>query len=152
MLARSLCARTLSRVSFHAARRSFSIAAFLRAERRYTPEHEWVTIEDGVGMLGITDYAQQSLGDVVFVELPQKGKKFAAGDVIGAVESVKAASDIYTPFSGTIIENNTELESKASLLNSAPYEKGWIAKIKLDDISNFDSLLSEEEYKKHIGS
>ncbi|KAL0580380.1 glycine cleavage system H-protein subunit [Marasmius crinis-equi] len=116
--------------------------------KKYTPEHEWVSFDDstGVGTISITDHAQSSLGDVVFVELPTLGTKVAQGDQIGAVESVKAASDIYAPVSGTIEEINEALSSQPGLLNKSPEDKGWLCKIKLSDPSEVEKLMSKEEY------
>uniref|UniRef100_A0A0W0G2K5 Glycine cleavage system H protein n=1 Tax=Moniliophthora roreri TaxID=221103 RepID=A0A0W0G2K5_MONRR len=117
--------------------------------RRYTAEHESVTFDDstGLGVISITDHAQSSLGDVVFVELPTKGSEVVQGDQIGAVESVKAASDIYAPVSGTIEEINETLSSEPGLLNKSPEEKGWLCRIKLSDPTEMDKLMTEEEYK-----
>ncbi|KAK7058904.1 glycine cleavage system H-protein subunit [Paramarasmius palmivorus] len=117
--------------------------------KRYTQEHESVTFDDstGLGVISITDHAQSSLGDVVFVELPTQGSEVAQGDQIGAVESVKAASDIYAPVSGTIEEINETLSSQPGLLNKSPEDKGWLCKIKLSDPSEMEKLMTEEEYK-----
>ncbi|EDR15016.1 uncharacterized protein LACBIDRAFT_300719 [Laccaria bicolor S238N-H82] len=116
--------------------------------KRYTIEHEAVTFDDstGIGTVSITDHAQSSLGDVVFVELPALGTEVKQGDQIGAVESVKAASDIYAPVSGTIEEINETLSSEPGLLNKSPEDKGWLCKIKLHDPSEVDKLLTEEKY------
>ncbi|CUA73895.1 Putative glycine cleavage system H protein, mitochondrial [Rhizoctonia solani] len=118
--------------------------------KRYTKEHEWISYdsETKLGTISITDYAQKQLGDVVFVELHAEGSKVETGDPIGAVESVKAASDIYAPVSGTIKEINSTLEGKPSLLNSAPESEGWLCKIELSDPSEIEGLLKEEEYTK----
>ncbi|KAJ3039646.1 hypothetical protein HDV00_011990 [Rhizophlyctis rosea] len=122
---------------------------WMSAERKYTPEHEWVTVSNGVATVGITQYAQEALGDVVYVEVPSKGKTVSKKDQIGAVESVKAASDIYAPVSGEIVEINSNLEEKPSLINSAPYEEGWLAKIKLSNEKELDVLLDEKAYAEH---
>jgi len=116
--------------------------------KRYTAEHESVVFEDttGVGTISITDHAQSSLGDVVFVELPAVGTEVAQGDQIGAVESVKAASDIYAPVSGIIQEVNEELASQPGLLNRSPEDKGWLCKIKLSDPAEIEKLLTHEKY------
>ncbi|KAJ1311082.1 hypothetical protein OPQ81_009586 [Rhizoctonia solani] len=118
--------------------------------KRYTKEHEWISYdsETKLGTISITDYAQKQLGDVVFIELPAAGTEVEAGGHLGAVESVKAASDIYAPVSGTIKELNSVLEGKPSLLNSAPETEGWICKIQLSDPSQIEGLLTEEDYKK----
>ncbi|CAL1695421.1 unnamed protein product [Somion occarium] len=122
--------------------------------KRYTQDHEAVIFDDstGVGVVSITDYAQSSLGDVVFVELPTVGTEVAQGDQIGAVESVKAASDIYAPISGSVEEVNGELNGQPGLLNKSPEGDGWLCKIKLTDPSEIESLLTEEDYKKHCES
>ncbi|KAI8809246.1 putative glycine cleavage system H protein, mitochondrial precursor [Cladochytrium replicatum] len=127
--------------------RQFSIARQL-LERKYTSDHEWVTLSgDGkIATIGITDFAQNALGDVVFAEIPAVGKQVKQSDPIGAVESVKAASDIYAPLSGTIVESNEGLKGEPQLLNSSPYEKGWYAKIEISSKSEYDALLDEAAY------
>ncbi|WVQ65383.1 glycine cleavage system H protein [Kwoniella botswanensis] len=128
---------------------SFSAVRFIST--RYTTDHEWVSFDSNsnIGTVGITDYAQKALGDVVFVELPGQGAEVAQGDSIGAVESVKAASDIYAPVSGVIEEINETLADQPGLLNKAPEGNGWLAKIKLSDPSEFEALLNAEAYKAH---
>ncbi|WRT68085.1 glycine cleavage system H protein [Kwoniella shivajii] len=118
---------------------------------RYTTDHEWVSFDSNtnIGTVGITDYAQKALGDVVFVELPGQGAEVAQGDSIGAVESVKAASDIYAPVSGIIEEINETLADQPGLLNKAPQGDGWLCKLKLSDPSEFEALLNAEAYKAH---
>ncbi|KAI0330547.1 hypothetical protein GY45DRAFT_1277529 [Cubamyces sp. BRFM 1775] len=122
--------------------------------KKYTEDHEAVVYDDQtqLGTVTITDYAQSSLGDVVYVELPQPGTEIAQGDQIGAVESVKAASDIFAPISGTVEEINEALNDQPALLNKSPEEKGWLCKIKVSDPSELDKLMTEEEYKKHCES
>ncbi|KAJ7103459.1 glycine cleavage H-protein-domain-containing protein [Mycena belliarum] len=117
--------------------------------KRYTVEHEAVEYDDatGLGIVCITDHAQSSLGDVVFVELPVVGTEVHKGDQIGAVESVKAASDIYAPVSGTIEEVNEELASQPGLLNKSPEAQGWLCKIKMSEPTEMEKLLTEEAYK-----
>ncbi|KAI8847222.1 glycine cleavage system component H [Chytridium lagenaria] len=117
--------------------------------RKYTADHEWISVQDGVGTIGVTDYAQKALGDVVFIELPEVGKVISKQDNIGAVESVKAASDIYAPVSGEIIESNNALADEPSLINSSPYDKAWIVKIKLSSPEEVDALMDESAYAKH---
>ncbi|KAH9819235.1 glycine cleavage H-protein-domain-containing protein [Melampsora americana] len=119
--------------------------------KRYTKEHEWVSFDDStqVATIGITDYAQKSLGDVVFVETPELEIQVAQGDQMGAVESVKAASDIYAPVSGVVTEVNTKLLDQASLINTSPESEGWIAKIHLISPQEVDVLLSEKAYEAH---
>eukprot|EP00842_Homolaphlyctis_polyrhiza_P005918 jgi/Hompol1/6327/HPOL_002249-RA len=130
--------------------RSFSLSAYSLSGRRYTPDHEWVSLSNGVGTIGISDYAQKALGDVVFVEAPSVGTVLKVKDTLSAVESVKAASDVYAPVSGEVVEVNAALADEPSLINSSPYEKGWIAKIKLSDESQFQKLMDEAAYAKHI--
>jgi len=131
-----------------------SIGGFQRfaSTKRYTKEHEWVSVDPktNIGTIGITDYAQNSLGDVVFVELPEVSATVSTGELIGAVESVKAASDIFAPVSGTVTEVNTKLSDQAGLLNKSPEDEGWLAKIKLSSPQELENLLSEESYKAHI--
>jgi glycine cleavage system H protein len=117
------------------------------ADRRYTKTHEWVTIDGKTATVGITDFAQAQLGDVVFLELPATGRKVAAQEGFGVIESVKAASDLYAPVEGRIIEVNDKLSSKPELVNSDPYGEGWILKIELTGDLPSD-LLDEAEYKK----
>lgn len=116
--------------------------------KRYTTEHETVSYDDqtGLGTITITEHAQSSLGDVVFVELPALGTQVAQGDQIGAVESVKAASDIYAPVSGTIKEVNENLNNQPGLLNKSPEEDGWLCKIQLSEPQEVDDLLTAKEY------
>jgi glycine cleavage system H protein len=117
------------------------------AELRYSKDHEWVKVEGNRAYIGITDYAQDELGDIVFVELPKEGAELNAGDVLGTVESVKAASDIYAPISGTVIEINDELEDAPEKINEDPYE-AWIAVLEISDSSELENLLSAEDYEK----
>lgn len=117
---------------------------------KYTKDHEWVKIESGIATVGITEYAQQQLGDVVFVDLPESDDDFSAGDEVCVIESVKAASDIYAPLSGTITETNNALESDPSLINTAPTTDGWIFKMTVSDTSQFDALLDEDAYNALI--
>lgn len=119
-------------------------------ELLYEKSHEWVKVEGDTVIMGITDFAQSELGDVVFVELPSVGDEKKAGDQMGVLESVKAVSDFYSPVSGTVIEVNTELEASPDLINSSCYQDGWIAKLKLD--SGVGKLLSAKKYKESIGS
>jgi glycine cleavage system H protein len=117
------------------------------ADRRYTKTHEWVTVDGKHATIGITDFAQSQLGDVVFLELPSAGRKLAARETFGVIESVKAASDLYAPVAGRISEVNEKLTTKPELINSDPYGDGWILKIELADELPGD-LLDEAEYKK----
>jgi len=113
----------------------------------YANTHEWVKVEDGFAFIGITDYAQDSLGEIVFVELPEEDDELVAGEELGAIESVKAASDIMSPVSGTIVEVNEELEDAPELLNEDAF-KNWIVKVELSDESELDNLLNAEQYKE----
>ncbi|ORX55155.1 glycine dehydrogenase [Hesseltinella vesiculosa] len=119
------------------------------ATKKYTAEHEWVSVEGGVGTIGITDFAQKALGDVVFVESPAVGDEVGKDEQIGAVESVKAASDILSPVSGEVVDVNEVLSSEPTLINSNPEDDGWIAKIKLSDEAELESLMDEATYKAH---
>ena len=116
------------------------------AELLYTKDHEWIKIEGNFGTVGITDYAQSSLGDITFVDLPQSGQVFKQGQVLATIESVKAASDIYTPMSGNIGEVNIALKNNPELINQSPYESAWFVVIELTDLSEQNNLLSPEAY------
>jgi glycine cleavage system H protein len=113
---------------------------------KYTKEHEWIRVEGKIGVVGITDHAQQALGDVVFVELPDAGKKVAQGDEACSIESSKAASSIYAPAGGTVKETNENLAADPSLVNADPYGKGWIYTIELSNPAELDKLLTPEKY------
>jgi len=114
---------------------------------KYSKDHEWVKVDGNKAIIGITDYAQDSLGDVVFVDLPEPGETVNAGDAAAVVESVKAAADIYSPVSGTIIEVNTELEGSPELINEDPYQN-WIIVVEINDASELDFLMDAEEYER----
>ena len=118
---------------------------------RYTKEHEWALMEGDKATIGITDYAQGELGDIVFVELPQVGAKTEQMKPCASIEAVKAVSDLYAPLSGEVTEVNRELDTNPQLVNSDAFGKGWILKIKLSNPKELDSLLSAEDYKKLIG-
>ena len=118
---------------------------------KYTKNHEWVKIDGDIATLGITDHAQSELGDIVFVELPEEGDEFDAGDAIGTIEAVKTVADMNTPVSGEVTQVNEDLEDSSELMNKDPYGDGWIAKLKMSDDSELDDLLSAEEYKETIG-
>lgn len=117
----------------------------------YTEDHEWLTVEGGIVTVGITDYAQEQLGDIVFVETPEVGKQLKKGDTAVVVESVKAASDVYAPVDGEILEANDALSSDPALVNSSPTSSGWLWKMKLADEGQLSGLLDEAGYKAHIG-
>lgn len=117
---------------------------------RYADSHEWVNVEGNVATVGISDHAQGLLGDLVYVELPELDAEVSRGDDAGVVESVKAASDVYAPVSGKIIEVNEDLEDNPELVNSSPYESGWLYRIELQDAGEVNSLMSADEYESHI--
>lgn len=117
---------------------------------RYTKDHEWIRLEGGVGVVGITDYAQNALGDVVFVEVPEAGKSLTAGGEAGVIESVKAASEIYSPVSGEVLEGNAGLDGDPALVNTSPTGDGWIFKVKLADPSEVEKLMTEAEYQAFV--
>ncbi len=119
-------------------------------ELKYTNTHEWIRVDNNIGIIGITDYAQRELSDIVYVELPEVNKVVNQGDVLGTIEAVKAVSDFYSPISGTVIEVNSELKSAPELVNKEPYVKGWMVKIKITNPQELDSLLNAEQYKKTI--
>jgi glycine cleavage system H protein len=119
---------------------------------RYTKEHEYIRVEGDTGVIGITDYAQSQLGDVVFVELPVVGRSLAKGDEAAVVESVKAASEIYAPVSGEVAAINTDLEGTPAAVNEDAAGRGWFFKMKLKDPAELDSLMSEAEYAAFVGS
>ena len=117
---------------------------------RYTEDHEWITVEGDVATVGITDYAQQQLGDVVFVELPEVGRKVSKGDEAAVVESVKAASEVYAPLDGEIVEANGVLADEPGKVNEDPEGAAWFVKIRLADTSQLDELMDEAAYKAHV--
>jgi glycine cleavage system H protein len=117
---------------------------------RYTKEHEWIKKEDADSTVGITTYAQKELGDIVYVELPAVGKKFAMGEAFGSIESVKAVSEIYAPLEMEIVSVNSTVVDQPELINQDPHGKGWLVKVKLGNNSDLDSLLSAGEYEELI--
>ena len=119
---------------------------------RYSKDHEWVSVDGDVATIGITDYAQESLGDVVFIEFPKVGDGFNAHDAFGSVESVKAVSEIFTPVGGEVVEVNEPLNDDAEKVNSDPYEAGWIIKIKMDNAGEADALLNAVEYEEYLNA
>jgi glycine cleavage system H protein len=118
----------------------------------YTKEHEWINIDGDEATVGISDYAQESLGDITFVELPSVGDEVEQFEEYASIESVKAASDIFSPMSGEIIEVNDDLNEDPGLINKSPYRKGWIAKVKLSDSEEQANLMTAEEYHKYLES
>lgn len=123
----------------------------IRDDLKYTKDHEWVSVEGDIATIGITDYAQGELGDIVFIEISAEGEEVEAEEVIGSIEAVKAVSDILSPVSGEIIELNPEIEDNPEIVNSEPYDGGWILKIRLTNPDEVEKLLSAEEYKAEIG-
>ena len=117
---------------------------------KYTSDHEWVMIESDRAKVGITDYAQDALGDVVFVDIPEVGKRVTVGETVTEVESTKSVSDIYAPLEGEIIEINQDLDDSPELLNGDPYGEGWIFILELNDAASIDNLLSAEEYRELV--
>ena len=121
------------------------------AELRYAKSHEWVKLaEDGTATVGITDYAQNSLGDITYVQLPKVGATLKAEGTFGVVESVKAASDLYAPIGGTVVEVNTALDSAPETVNTAPYGDGWILKLKVSNAADADRLMDADTYEKQL--
>ena len=121
------------------------------ASLKYTKDHEWIRIEGEEAYVGITDFAQGELGDIVYVEIETEGDTIGSGEVFGTVEAVKTVSDLFMPISGKVLEINTELEATPEIVNESPYEKGWLIKISIDDKTELDELLSADEYKELIG-
>ena len=117
---------------------------------KYTKEHEWLKIEDNIAYVGITDFAQSELGDIVFVELPNLDEEFAQNDIFGTIEAVKTLADLYIPISGKIIAINDKLENEPELINNDPYEDGWIVKVEISNPNDIDLLLNENDYKELI--
>ena len=120
------------------------------AELKYTKEHEWIRVEGEEAVVGITDYAQSQLGDIVFVECETVGDALEAGETFGTIEAVKTVSDLYLPVAGEVLEFNEELEGEPELVNKDPYGKGWIVKIKISDETELDGLLNADAYKSII--
>ncbi len=118
---------------------------------KFTEEHEWVWTENGIGTIGITDYAQNELGDIVYVQLPESGKKLAQMDVFGTIEAVKAVSDLFSPVSGSVLESNNELESQPELINKNAFGSGWIIKIEMSNPQELDELMNYDQYQAFIG-
>ena len=121
------------------------------ADRKYSREHEWIKLEDGSrGLMGITHFAQDQLGDVVYLDLPAVGTRLAQMAKLGEVESVKAVSDIFSPVSGEVVEINQELTDHPELVNEDPYDRGWILGIQMEDVSELDNLLTADEYEAYL--
>ncbi|MGH3456121.1 MAG: glycine cleavage system protein GcvH [Nocardioidaceae bacterium] len=118
---------------------------------KYTTEHEWIRLTDGTAEVGITDYAQEQLGDIVYVSLPEAGTEVEAGNSIGELESTKSVSDLFAPVTGTIAESNTTLEDTPEAVNNEPYGAGWLVRITVSDPSALDGLLNADGYREHVG-
>jgi len=121
------------------------------SEIQFTKEHEWILMKDNIGLVGITDFAQKQLGDIVSVELPRVGNEFKQNDAMAIIDSVKASSDIYCPLDGKVVAINEELLQNPELVNKSPFESGWIVKLEPSNISQLENLMTEEEYKKFVG-
>lgn len=119
---------------------------------KYTKDHEWALIEGKIATIGVTHHAQEALGEVVFVELPPKGRDLSKGDTFGVVESIKAVSDLYSPLSGKVIDTNTNLVDEPGVTNTEPYTKAWMIKLELSDVSETAELLSSADYQKLVES
>jgi glycine cleavage system H protein len=116
----------------------------------YSKDHEWILVQDSVGTIGITDYAQHELGDVVYVDLPEVGDTFEANEPFGSVESVKAVSEVFCPVAGEVIEVNSKLEEKPELINQSPHQNAWMIKIRITNPEELKELLSAEEYEEYL--
>jgi glycine cleavage system H protein len=121
------------------------------ADLKYTKDHEWIKIEGDIATIGITDFAQSELGDIVYVEIETEGETLDAEEVFGSIEAVKTVSDLFMPIGGEVAEINEEIESNPEVINSDPYGKGWLIKLKISDMSDLDNLLSAEAYQSLIG-
>ena len=117
---------------------------------KYSKEHEWVATEEAIATIGITDHAQEQLGEIVYIELPAVGEKVSKDDPFGVIESVKAVSDIYAPVSGTVVEVNEDLPESPEIVNEDPYGDGWLIKIRISDTADFDDLMESSEYEEMI--
>lgn len=120
------------------------------AIERYTKDHEWIRVEDGVGIVGITNHAQEQLGDIVFVEVPETGRRAKQGDAVAVVESVKAASDVFAPVSGEVIEVNALIADQPALVNEDAQGKAWFFKVKISDPAELDALMDEAAYQEFV--
>ncbi|GHE47440.1 glycine cleavage system H protein [Camelimonas fluminis] len=122
------------------------------ADTRYTKDHEYIRVADGIGVVGITDYAQQQLGDIVFVELPEVGRSFGQGDEAAVVESVKAASEIYAPVGGEVVEVNAAIEGEPAVVNEDPAGRGWFLKLRIADAAELGGLMDEGAYREYVAT
>jgi glycine cleavage system H protein len=120
-------------------------------DRKYSQEHEWVQVEGDIGIVGVTDHAAGELGDIVYVDLPDVGAEYSAGDAVGSIESVKAVADLYSPVSGEIVEINEALDGDPAMVNNSPLDDGWMFKVKLTDPGELDGLLDAGAYEELLG-
>ncbi|MFA7635042.1 MAG: glycine cleavage system protein GcvH [Bacillota bacterium] len=120
------------------------------SKMRFTSDHEWIRLDGNIATIGITEYAAEELGDVIYVELPVVGDTFARGDNLAVAESVKAAADIFAPIGGTVTEVNQALEDEPGLVNEDPMDSGWIARLDVDDVAELDDLMDEEQYEEYL--
>ena len=120
-------------------------------DRKYTKEHEWVQLEDGIATIGVTDFAASELGDIVFVEMPEVGDEVNAEETVGSIESVKAVEDLFVPVSGEVVEINQDIDATPELVNSEPFDGGWLFKVKLSDESEMDKLMDAAVYGDILG-
>ncbi|CAK9828996.1 Glycine cleavage system H protein, mitochondrial [Anthophora retusa] len=147
----SLFRLSASEVSFHVSR-SITTTRYLNAERLYTSKHEWITIDGKIGTIGISNYAQDSLGDVVYAQLPEIGSEIEREAECGSLESVKAASELFSPVSGKVIEKNEAVEKTPSLINTSCYEKGWLFKVEITNLDEIKELMNEDAYNQYLKS
>lgn len=143
---------TAAKSRIHLVARSITTTPYLRNERWYTDKHEWITVDKKIGTVGISDYAQDALGDVVYAQLPDVGSIIKKDEECGALESVKAASELISPVSGKVTEKNEAVESKPSLINKSCYEDGWLFKLELSDPDELKNLMNEEAYNTFLKS
>ncbi|XP_031846766.1 glycine cleavage system H protein, mitochondrial [Nomia melanderi] len=141
----------ISRMSLHLSR-SIATTQCLKADRLYTETHEWIIVDGKVGIIGISDHAQKSLGDVVYAQLPDVESVIEKGAEVGALESVKAVSDLCSPISGKVIEKNEAVEKTPAIINSSCYDKGWLFKVELSNLDEIKDLMNEEAYNSYLKS
>ncbi|XP_064016056.1 glycine cleavage system H protein, mitochondrial [Pogoniulus pusillus] len=134
------------------AARRLATSSLVLSARKYTDKHEWITVENGIGTVGISNFAQEALGDVVYCSLPEVGTKLSKNDEFGALESVKAASELYSPLTGEVTEVNAALADNPGLVNKSCYQDGWLIKMTLENPAELDELMNEDAYEKYIKS
>uniref|UniRef100_A0A1L8E2K4 Glycine cleavage system H protein n=1 Tax=Nyssomyia neivai TaxID=330878 RepID=A0A1L8E2K4_9DIPT len=140
----------LAKVNIPSTSRSFSLHTVFLKERRYTDKHEWVSVDGSIGTVGISNYAQEALGDVVYAQLPDVGTNLSQKDECGALESVKAASELYSPVSGKVTEKNTAVEETPGLINTSCYDKGWLFRLELSKPDEIKQLMDEKQYEDFL--